>query len=357
MPSFEPLYLLYGGLALTPAIIWLTVLFNKTKNRRVQILIFLSGSIAVIPIFIIHHLFSIFPDFDFIQKANAAISNPILQFIILYSWVGLSEELVKQWLLRYFDSKYLLVQTINDSINLSLISALGFAFAENIFYFYNIGTQLGLEAFIVAFAFRSIFTICGHLVFSGFFGYYYGIGKFSISIVEQSFKEGKKLYFSRFLGRLLNISKFQAYQEATILKGLFIAIILHATYDFLLEMNGYTNNALFLIGAALFILASYGILRKVLKNRAGKLILVEGLHDRGATAMAKSDEEVVIELMGMWFSQGKYVDVLHICERLLKRDPNNQVVKLFKAKALDKMESNNPYKQILSKIFPDKIRQ
>jgi hypothetical protein len=68
--------------------------------------------------------------------------------------------------------------------------------------------------------------------------------------------------------------------------------------------------------------------------------------------MAKSDEDVVIELLGMWFNKGKYVDVIHICERLLKRDPNNKIVNLFKAKALDSMDQGNPYKVILSKLFP-----
>jgi hypothetical protein len=70
--------------------------------------------------------------------------------------------------------------------------------------------------------------------------------------------------------------------------------------------------------------------------------------------MAKTDEEVVIELLGMWFNKGKYVDVIHVCERLLKRDPENKIVKLFKAKALDQISPNSPYKLILSKIFPNK---
>jgi hypothetical protein len=69
--------------------------------------------------------------------------------------------------------------------------------------------------------------------------------------------------------------------------------------------------------------------------------------------MAKTDEDVVIELLGMWFNKNKFVEVLHICERLLKRDPDNKIVKLFKAQAMDKMEGKHPYKTILSKIFPD----
>jgi hypothetical protein len=59
----------------------------------------------------------------------------------------------------------------------------------------------------------------------------------------------------------------------------------------------------------------------------------------------------------MWFNKGKFVDVIHICERLLMRDPDNKVVQLFKAKAIDKMDQSNPYKNILSKLFPDQDNQ
>lgn len=357
MPNFEPLYLVYGGLAFLPAIIWLSFLFKKNKNKKIQLLIFLLGSFSVMPIFLIQYLFQTFPETNFIALADQNITNPLLHFLLIYSWVGLTEELIKQWLIRYLDSKYLLVQTINDSIHLSLISALGFSFAENIFYFYQIGTQFGVAPLLVAYLFRSIFTTCGHLVFSGFFGYYYGIAKFSISIVEQSNLQGKKLLLSKIIGRLLNISRIQAYQETTILKGLFAAILLHTTFNYLLEMNNYTGNSIFIALAAIFIIICYLVLRNILKHRAGKLILVQGQADQRTSSMAKSDEDVVIELLGMWFNKGKFVDVIHICERLLQRDPDNKVVKLFKAKAMDKMENTNPYKTVLSKLFPEKDRQ
>lgn len=349
----DPLYLVFTSLALLPVILWQIFLFKKSKNRKIQIIIFLMGTLTVIPIFAVMRLFEYYPQFDFISQANEAINNPIYQFLITFAWVGLSEELVKQWILRYLDSKYLLVQTINDSINLSLISALGFSFAENILYFHNIAAGFGLGSLIIAFLFRSIFTTCSHLVCSGFFGYYYGIAKFSMSIVEESNWEGKKLRIARTIGRIFNISRIQAYQETTILKGLLIALALHAAYDFLFQMNAYTGNPLFIIAGAVFIITFYLLLKKILKNRAGRLILSDEQTKQKVSSMAKTDEDVVIELLGMWFNKGNYVDVIHICGRLLKRDPDNRVVKLFKAKALDQMTHDNPYKLILSKLFPD----
>ncbi|MBI4975566.1 hypothetical protein HZC20_02710 [Candidatus Peregrinibacteria bacterium] len=70
--------------------------------------------------------------------------------------------------------------------------------------------------------------------------------------------------------------------------------------------------------------------------------------------MAKKDEDVVVELLGMWFNDKKYVDVIHICERLLERDPDNNVVKLFKAKAMDKMNEKDTYKNILGSVIKTK---
>jgi len=346
MFGLPPFYYLAGLLALIPALIWLIFIFRKNRNRWVQLLIFGGGIVAVIPIFILQIIFFKYPNLDFITHLQNLIKDPNLQFIVLFLWVGITEELIKQWILRTADSRFLIVQTINDSISFSLIAALGFSFAENIFYFYQIGTSLGLQTLFVAYFFRSIFTTCAHLVFSGFFGYYFGIAKFSITIFEQSEQRGRKFYFYKILSRWLNMSRIQAYKEATILKGLLIAILMHSFYNYTLQFN-------FIPVAAIFILISYYILTRLLKHRAGQLILVQD-NTQNQSTMAKTDEDVVVELLGMWFNQSRYVDVIHICDRLLKRDPGNRVVELFKAKALDKIDPNNPYQKILQKLFPNK---
>ena len=67
--------------------------------------------------------------------------------------------------------------------------------------------------------------------------------------------------------------------------------------------------------------------------------------------MAKKDEDVILELLAMWFQNKRYVDVLHICERLLERDPDNTVVQLFKAKAMDAMDEKSAYKKILGSVL------
>lgn len=66
--------------------------------------------------------------------------------------------------------------------------------------------------------------------------------------------------------------------------------------------------------------------------------------------MALKDEEVVIELLGLWLNDGKFQEVITICDRLLKRDPDNNVVKLFRAKAADNEKLRNFYES-LKQVF------
>lgn len=343
------LYIISGVLALIPAIIWLIFLLNKSKRTGIQILLFALSIFTVVPVFALQYFLNLFPQFDILSFLQNQIHNQNANFILLFISVGIVEEIVKQSILRFADRKYLLVQTINDSIHYSLICALGFAFAENIFYIVAIYNQLGWQQLIIPYLFRSIFTTAAHLIFSGFFGYFYGLAKFSLNITEQSRWIGKKQRFASLLGSILKISRLQAVKELTILRGLAVAIILHAIFNFLLQVNQIPV-------VALFIAAGFGLLQHQLRQKSGKLILVTDPTENRSSTMAKTDEEVVIELVGMWFRDKRYVDVIHICERLAERDPDNKVVQLFKAKALDKIDEQSAYGKILKNMFPDKKR-
>jgi len=340
-------YALSGLLAFIPALIWLSFLFKKTKKRGLQFLIFLSGTLSVGLVFALQYFLNLFPQFDIVNFLNAEIHDQNTGFIILFIGVGITEELVKQAFIRFFDRKYLLIETINDSIQFSLVSALGFSFAENIFYIFNIWTQIGIQQLFVAYAFRSIFTTCAHLIFSGFFGYYYGVAKFSLHIREQSRWVGKKFLLTDFLSKITGMAKSQILKEQMILKGLFIAIALHTVFNFLLQLNQ-------ILLVVPFVIIGYFVLQHLLKRKSSSLIMVTDVDEQRSSSMAKTDEEVVIELIGMWFKDARYVDVLHICERLLARDPDNKIVQMFKAQAMDKMDKNNVYSKILTKLFPSK---
>ncbi len=323
------------------------MLLRQKQRRLTQFVIFMGSVFSVVPVFLVQYLASLFPFLNFVNVLQSKTSNSTLQFIILFVGVGIVEEIAKQLLLRASDRRYLLIQNINDSIHYSLLSALGFAFAENIFYFYATFSHFELQEFLVIFLFRSIFTTAGHLMFSGYLGYYYGIAKFALSIVTHNRLVGKTNIIGRWYAEKADISQFEAYKQLTILKGLFIAIVLHAVFNFFLQLN-------LIPFAVLWVVIWFFYLQKLLSQKTGRLILVSDPSAESTSTMAQKDEEVVLELLGMWFQQKRYVDVIHICQRLLERDPQNMVVQLFKTKALDKIESGSVYQKILGSLFPQK---
>lgn len=342
------LWIISGVLALIPAIIWLYILFKDTKHRkRTLLLTFFGGIVAVSAVFALQYFWSFYPDLDPFLWVELNISDPTSFYIVLFILVGILEEIVKQLMLRYIDHRRVLIQTVNDSIKFSLVAALGFAFAENIFYFFTVLTTAPIQEFIVTFLFRSIFTACAHMIFSGIFGLYFGIAKFTIDISKHREWEGKVNFIVSAISKTFRIPLAHAYREYKILQGLVVAMGIHAIFNFLLQMN-------FILPTILLVIAGYALLRFLLKRKSGNLILVTDISEKRKSTMNKSDEDVVLELLGMWFKNKKFVDVMHVCERLLERDPDNNVVKLFYTKAAEKLDPNNPYRKMLGSIIGKK---
>lgn len=118
---------------------------------------------------------------------------------------------------------------------------------------------------------------------------------------------------------------------------------MHTIFNYLLQFN-------IIYPVIAFVVCGYMFMQYLLKRKAGHLILLDDPSKKRMSTMVKKDEEVVVELLGMWFKDKKFVDVIHVCERLLERDPDNSVVKLFKARAMDKMEDSDTYKKILNTV-------
>ena len=342
------LWIISGVLAFVPVAIWLYILLNDKKNdKKMLALIFSGGILAVLTVFAIQYLWLYVPEIDPYLWLDSNISDPIYYYAGIYIIVGVTEEIVKQMMVRYVDTKTVLIQTVNDSIRFSLVAALGFAFAENIIYFKTIMMVAPIEEVIVTFLFRSIFTACAHMIFSGIFGYFFGIAKFTLDITRNKHWEGKIYFGVHLMSKIFRIPYAQAFKELKILQGLVIAIVLHTIFNYMLHMN-------MIIPTIALVGLGYAYLRYLLNRKAGNLILVTDISETRKSTIGKKDKDVVLELVGMWFDQKKYVDVMHVCERLLERDPDNNVVKLFKAKAMDKLDPNNPYRKILDTVFSDK---
>lgn len=334
------------ALAIAPVVIWLNVfLKRKQHSAKTMIEIFVLGTFTVIPLIGIQYLWFLHPELDVNRwiEENVYTTSVEVGFLATFIVIGIMEEVVKMGVVRVADASNMKIQTVNDAVKFSIIAALGFAFSENIHYFYSVLSTGNLAELFSTVVFRSAFTVCAHLIFSSIFGYFYGVGKFSQPIVEQQEWTGEKYKLASILHKTLRIKKTFTVKYQKLMTGLVIAMGMHALFNFFLQMQR-TVEAIILIVVG-FIYVQY-----LMNRKAGHLTLTG---EKGESLMPKTDQDVVLELVGMWFSDGKYQDVIEICERLLMRDPNNKVVKLFKAKALDKARVDKAVSSIKN-LFSEK---
>src|SRR3989338_4179344 len=346
----NPLFLLGIStfFAAVPAVIWLFIIFSKAeKGKKTVLLIFLLGCLTAPALLGLQYLWDEFPQFNLAAFIENNVQSQNAMFMWTFVLFGAMEEIIKFYVVKAVDQKTLLVNRINDAVRFSLAAALGFSFTENIYYLYQFWPSVSQGELIGMYIFRSIFTTCAHMIFSGIFGYYYGIGKFTITLTEQQKITGKSSFITRLISELFSLSLTESFKQKMILKGLFLAIFIHATYNYLLQFNA-------VLPVIIFVVLGFLYLQYLFSRKTGHLILTIDPSSKKESAMAKKYEDVVVELMGMWFNEKRYVDVLHICERLLERDPDNEVVQLFKAKALDKMDDKDTYKKILNTVVKTK---
>lgn len=330
MPNWFPIAA-SSLLALVPVVIWLTIIRRESgdEERSLYIKTFLSGTLAVVPPLILILIFSKYPQYDIYEKIKNSIQDAALVAILTNVIVGVIEEIAKNVIVRVIDKRHPeYIQTISSALRLSICAGLGFSFAENIFYFYNvwINPQFGAQDLFSTFVFRSIFTMCGHMVFSGIFGYYFGLGKFAADLTEFARWKGSGVWFARIIAKMTGRMTFQAVREMKNLQGLIMAMSIHAFFNASLDLQHKLPSILIVGISVLYVFY-------LLKTKSGHLMF--SVTKRRASTMAARDQDVVMELLGMWSKEGRYKEVMQICDKLLERDPDNNVVKLFKAKAAD----------------------
>jgi len=200
-----------GVLAMIPIFVYMWYFLRQDPEpRRLVLKTFLYGCLSVVPLALLQVFMTNFEEWNIHQIIDSNISNRYLIYICTFIFVGVTEEYAKHWVVKVADDKEKKFRTIADGIELSIIAALGFAFIEHIVYFVSIYYNDGFEGLIVPFIFRSIFTTFAHISFSGIYGYYYGKSHF-----------------------LKNAAK----RNLMVLRGLLSAMILHAIYNFVLEIN------------------------------------------------------------------------------------------------------------------------
>ena len=193
-------------LAIVPAAIWGYIFWKKQVGKKSMVLrTFVMGAFFVVPLLAYKSLWQYFPWINAFEYTHplkndlvgfASIGFIPLDVIVTFMIVGVIEEVAKLWAVKLTDKKT--ICSVDDAMEMFIMAALGFSFAENMLYFYNILSSKGIENIMYPFIFRSLFSTFAHVMFSGILGYYYGLAIFATNVVRDKHnpKDGLSPAFS-----------------------------------------------------------------------------------------------------------------------------------------------------------------
>lgn len=191
-------------LSLIPAILWIYYFYRQDKYEKeplkLLLITFFLGCLSVIPALIIELAFQ--------EQINYYLPFGPLRICIGMLMVGFTEELCKLSAVKSYAYKNEEFNEPVDGIVYSVTAALGFAFVENIAYMVSAAKLGGLMGAYTLGAMRAIFSMFGHATFAVIVGSYLGRARFD--------KDNE--------GMLIT-------------KGIFLASIVHAFYNYTVSIN------------------------------------------------------------------------------------------------------------------------
>lgn len=251
---------------LIPVIVWCKLFLGYHRERRsIVLLAFFAGMLSTVPILFYSELvqknmelnfflFKIVPvsfsnsSREFIGgdmfQGTTALQSIILTTLVTYLIVGVIEELSKYWVLRHSSKEFF--RSIDDILQLSIIVAIGFAFAENLVnptYFVGFVSDYLLSgppqwsAFIASVVGRGVLTYMVHILSTGVLGYFFGLAFFASPLLRDQFQKGKAHPVMNLLHRMLSVRTDAVYARTYIIIGLLLSIILHGIFDFLVTLT------------------------------------------------------------------------------------------------------------------------
>lgn len=251
--------------AAIPAVIWAALFLEYHRERMsVVFLMFFAGMASTVPILfydaLVKHgaelqffFFRIVPESfgaaaqSFVSATFTDVSNVqsmLLTMLVSFLLVGLIEEASKYWVLRRSGMSFF--SSIDDVMQLAIIVAIGFAFAENVTntgYFLNFVKQYLVDppqkdwvGFIGNVAGRSVLTSMVHIVSTGLLGYYFGVAIFAAPCLQEGEAQGRTFFLVNGLHRLLGFPKKSVFRTQMLLQGFFLAVLLHAFSNFMVTL-------------------------------------------------------------------------------------------------------------------------
>ena len=184
----------------------------ETEPRKLLLISFFFGAVAVIPILVLELIFN-----------QNFFSN-----LLLYSFLGIAliEEGVKFLILRFYIYNKSDFNEPIDGIVYAVMIGLGFSTIENIMYVMNNGIEVAALRMYTA---VPLHAACGVLM-----GYFIGLSKqYKIKdIVYQAEKSKIEVNTDSIKNKILKIKNNSS--TLYILIGLFVAVLLHGTYNYFL---------------------------------------------------------------------------------------------------------------------------
>jgi hypothetical protein len=248
-------------IAAVPAVIWCLLFLQEHRERLSSVLLmFFAGMLSTVPILFYDLLvrsgmelqffvFRIVPE-SFTRSSSAFVSSSLaagvdlraslLSTLVTFLIVGLIEETSKYWVVSR--SARSIVSSVDDVIQLSVIVAIGFAFAENILnptYFLAFVQQYLLTpaspqwgSFVGNVMGRSILTSMVHILSTGVLGYFLGLAIFAGPVVRDVERDGREYLVASVLGRILRIPEKTVFRVQMLLTGILLATVLHGLFNF-----------------------------------------------------------------------------------------------------------------------------
>lgn len=251
-------------IAAIPAGIWCVLFWRQHKNRlSIVLLTFFAGMLSTAPILFYDaivrggyelnfFLFRITPESlgkasrtfaQMLTGESGIVSASVTITLVSFALVGIIEEWSKNWVVRKSDPSYF--SSVNDVIQLSIIAAIGFAFAENIVnpnYFmgfiksYLAGGDPRWGAFLASVFGRSIITNMVHITCSGVLGYFYGLAFFAKPALEDDRAHGKRHRLVLLLHKMTGLSRITIYRNVSMTIGLVTAMAMHSLFDIMVSL-------------------------------------------------------------------------------------------------------------------------
>ncbi len=244
--------------AFVPSFGWLVFWYRKDKSepepKRMIAMAFVFGMLAVLPLLAIRWQLQYSPN---LMASITSFSKmlPIVALVVGGILFAVLEESLKHFATLRLGKKLRIEFTqIVDGVVYSISAALGFAFAENLFYFYTLLQFYNLSdtTLWTIIAFRGFGTTLGHALFSGIFGLFWGHAFLSSSVTPRHSYSVSNFFHQGFDRARLHIifrhilkdkPSLHGHEKADLVReALVLATLFHALFNILIgfEIFGQT---------------------------------------------------------------------------------------------------------------------